>query len=375
VKNTRGLGNVYQPTYRDPKGELKNCATWWVVYHVNGKRIAENAHTTKRPVAVQLLKKRLADAAAGKPVGPEVDRVTLDQLLAMVEADYKANSRRSLNRIQAAAAHLRSFFRGERKARDVTTDVITGYAAHRLEEGAQPSTVNYEMATLRRGFRLAARAGKCATRPEIPMLHVDNVRRGFFEPEQFRAVVRHLPEHLVRFAQVAYITGWRRGELLSRQWRHVDFDGGWFRLEPGESKNSEGREFAFTPDLRAVLIAQREHVREIERRTGQIIPWLFCLPNRIGDFRKVWATACRAAGVPGRLVHDFRRTAVRNLERAGVSRSAAMTLTGHKTLAVYQRYAITDAGMLKEAALKLAAFHAAEAGPGEERKSTAKGGA
>lgn len=68
-----------------------------------------------------------------------------------------------------------------------------------------------------------------------------------------------------------------------------------------------------------------------------------------------------AAGVPGRLVHDFRRTAVRNLERAGVPRSAAMKLTGHKTEAVYRRYAITDSAMLQEAAVKLAVLHASEA--------------
>jgi hypothetical protein len=87
-------------------------------------------------------------------------------------------------------------------------------------------------------------------------------------------------------------------------------------------------------------------VREIEHRVGRIIPWAFCLPSgdRIGDFRKVSASACCVAGVPGRLVHNFRRTAVRNLERAGVPRSSGMKLTGHKTLAVYARYAITDQG-------------------------------
>jgi integrase len=114
--------------------------------------------------------------------------------------------------------------------------------------------------------------------------------------------------------------------------------------------------------LREVLEARRERVREVEHSSGRIIPWLFCRHDgsRIGDFRKAWAAACRAAGVPGRLMHDFRRTAVRNLERAGVPRSAAMKLTGHKTEAVFRRYAITDAAMLQEATVKLAALHAAE---------------
>jgi integrase len=378
MKTARGLGNVYQPTYRDRRtGEQRTCATWWIVYWVHGRRIAENAHSSNRADAVRLLKKRTGDAGAGKPVGPELDRTNLDELLAMVEADYRANSRRSIDRVQQAANHLRAFFQGERKARDITSDRITAYAARRLEDSAKSATVNYEMAVLRRAFRLGVRAGKVGIRPEFSMLHVDNARQGFFEPEQYRAVVTHLPDYLKPVAQAAYVTGWRtKSELLTRQWRHVDLTSGWLRLDPGETKNGEGRMFPLTPDLQAVLEGQRDRIREIEKTTGQIIPWVFIHDDgtRIHDFRGAWAKACRSAGVPGRLVHDFRRTAVRNLERAGVPRSAAMKLTGHKTEAVYRRYAITDSVMLQEAAVKLAVLHAAEAGSGsgENRKSTAK---
>ncbi len=326
MKAARGMGNVYQPTYRDKRtGERRICATWWIVYSVNGRRIAENAHSSNRPDAVRLLKKRTGDAATGKPVGPELDRTTLDELLAMVQADYRANSRSSLDRVQQAANHLRAFFRGERKGRDLTTDLVTAYAARRLEDGARGATVNYEMAVLRRAFRLGIRAGRVATRPEVSMLHVDNARQGFFEPEQYRSVVSHLPDYLRPVATVGYITGWRvKSEVLTRQWRHVDFKNGWLRLEPGESKNREGREFPFTPELKAVLQTQRDRVSELERATGRIIPWVFVHDDGtpVRDFRYAWAKACEAAGVPGRLVHDFRRTAVRNLERAGVPRSA-----------------------------------------------------
>jgi hypothetical protein len=63
---------------------------------------------------------------------------------------------------------------------------------------------------------------------------------------------------------------------------------------------------------------------------------------------KAWRTACQDAGVPGRILHDFRRTAVRNLERAGVPRSVAMKITGHKTESVYQRYAIVSDADLRD---------------------------
>ncbi len=75
--------------------------------------------------------------------------------------------------------------------------------------------------------------------------------------------------------------------------------------------------------------------------------------ERIRDIRGAWKTARTAAGLPGRIPHDSRRTAVRNLERAGVSRSAAMAMVGHKTEAIYRRYAIVDAGALRDAAARI----------------------
>jgi hypothetical protein len=114
----------------------------------------------------------------------------------MVDADYKANGRRRLARMLFASSHLRDFLEDDRKAREITSDTLTSYAAYRLEEKAKLSRVNYELAVLRRGFRLAKRAGKVASCPEAPMLHVDNVRKGFFEHDQYEAVLSHLPEFL-----------------------------------------------------------------------------------------------------------------------------------------------------------------------------------
>ena len=68
------------------------------------------------------------------------------------------------------------------------------------------------------------------------------------------------------------------------------------------------------------------------------------------------ATACEAAGCPGRIPHDFRRTAVRNLNRAGVPETVAMKITGHKTRSVFDRYDITSEEDLAEAARKLQAL-------------------
>jgi integrase len=141
----------------------------------------------------------------------------------------------------------------------------------------------------------------------------------------------------------------------------VDFKGqGWLRLEPGEDKNRSGRNFPFTPELREILEAQRERTRSLERQLGKIIPWVFHRKGKpIRSYYKAWHTACAKAGIQ-RIRHDMRRTAVRNLERAGVPRSAAMAIVGHKTESVYRRYAIVDEGMMFDAASKLAALHAKE---------------
>lgn len=178
-------------------------------------------------------------------------------------------------------------------------------------------------------------------------------------------MLKHLPGYLKPVATSAYITDWRtQAELLTRMWKHVDFDNGWLRLDPGETKNSDGRMFPLTPELRIPLESQRERIKLIERAYGKIIPWIFTRDDGrpIGKgYRYTWRKAVCAAGLPGKLMHDFRRTAVRNLERAGVPRSASMSMTGYLTESIFRRYAIVDESMLLDAAKKLEALHAFDA--------------
>jgi integrase len=77
--------------------------------------------------------------------------------------------------------------------------------------------------------------------------------------------------------------------------------------------------------------------------------------EQIQNFRRAWATACEAAGCPGMMRHDFRRTGTRNLVRSGIPERVAIAITGHKTRSVFERYNIVSEGDLQEAARKLAA--------------------
>ena len=295
----------------------------------------------------------------------------------MIVNDYKANGRRSLARLEDALEHLREFFTDYR-AVEITGDKATAYVASRLDEKAAASTINTELAALSRMFTLGIRSNRVATKPYIGKLALNNTRKGFFEWEQFHAVLKNLPEDLQPAIETAYITGWRiHDEILSRQKHHADPKGsGWLRLDPGETKNGEGRNFPFTARLREIIEQQLEHTKALEKATGRIIPWLFHRDGKpIKTFRRSWLTACVNAGlgteirsangklikkIGNRIPHDFRRTSIRNLERAGVSRSDAMKMVGHKTESIYRRYAISDERSMRESAGKLDTFHAAD---------------
>ena len=137
----------------------------------------------------------------------------------------------------------------------------------------------------------------------------------------------------------------------------MDFGAGGVALDPGTTKNDEGRVFPFTRELKELLEKQERYTSQLQRQEDKVIPWVFHRKGkRIGDFRKAWATACKKAGVPGRIPHDFRRTAVRNLVRAGVPERVAMQMTGHKTRSVFERYNIVSEGDLEAAAKRLDEF-------------------
>jgi integrase len=207
--------------------------------------------------------------------------------------------------------------------------------------------------------------GKLMTRPYIPLLKESNVRRGFFEREHLLRVVDHLPTHMRGIAEFAFVTGWRTpSEILPLEWRQVDLNAGEVRLDPGTTKNGEGRVFPVTRELRQILERQQAIAEMLKRERSLIVRYVFCFTigrkagQRISEagFIHQWWKARVAAGCPGRIPHDLRRTAVRNLVRAGVPERVAMQLTGHRTRAIFERYNIVSPGDLREAAERLDMF-------------------
>jgi integrase len=270
--------------------------------------------------------------------------------------DYRINRRRSLADVaRHVRLHLAPFFHRRRMAAITPAD-IRRYIVRRQEEGARNATINRELSVLKRAFALAVAGGELPSQPRISLLREDNVRRGFFEADEFEAVRRRLPRDLAEFVSFLYTTGWRwRSEAARLGWVNVSFAAGEVRLDPGTTKTGEGRVFPFTADLRTLLERRRAVTRERERELGRRISHVFTRPNGgpVGSFNKAWATACRAAGVPGRVLHDFRRTAVRNLVRAGVPERVAMQMVGWKSRQMLDRYHIISTADLIDAARKL----------------------
>ncbi len=353
-RTPRGFGRIYL------RGKV-----YWVQYSFRGTLYRESSDSELQAVAVKLLQRRHGEMGSGRLVGPKVEATTFEDMADMVVNDYVANGRKSLDRAKLAIRHLREFF-GPTHAIDITTDRVSAYYRLRLAS-AQRATVRIERAILGRMFTLAILAEKVSQRPALPPLEVRNTRSGFFEEDQIQAVLVELPADLRALIEFVQLTGWRIGEAKPLTWRNVDLAAGIVRLDPGTTKNDEGRTFPFSamPRLEEVLREQREHTSALEREHGCPIMFVFHRRGkRIGDFRVAWRLACARAGVAGRYVHDLRRTAVRNLERAGVSRSVAMKLTGHKTESVYLRYAIVNEDDLAEGVKKVAAMRASE---GERR--------
>ena len=349
------MGYLYRPKLRSGKLSGK----WWVKYYVNGRPVRESTGTEKESEARRFLKLKEGAVAKGSPIAPRLDRILYDELAGDLRQDYRTTGRRHLDEVEQRLAHLDKFFRG-RRAANIGPTFVTTYVAQRQERGVSNRTINIELSLLKRMLRLAHENGKLLRVPPVKMLKEAPPRQGFFEEEQYRAVRRRLPEDLQVAVAIAYTFGWRiKSEVLTLQRRQVDLKTGTLRLDPGTTKNGEGRVVYLTPDLRSLLTQQLERVDRIAKQTGRIISWVFphltgrFQGERIKDFRKAWTTACKRAGLPWMLVHDFRRTAVRNMERAGVPRSVAMKLTGHKTESVYRRYAIVSDADLQDATRKL----------------------
>ncbi|ETW92620.1 MAG: integrase, partial [Candidatus Entotheonella gemina] len=178
---------------------------------------------------------------------------------------------------------------------------------------------------------------------KIRKLSETNVRTDFFEPDEIEAVISFLPEYLQDYVRFAHITGWRRNEISSLQWEDVSVQHKIIRLNPENSKTGESRILVLTGAL-LELMKRREQIRVVG------CPYVFHRRGQfIRDFRKAWSKATESAGCSGRVFHSLRRSSVRDMIRAGVHERVAMSVSGHRTRSVFDRYNITAEDDIRQA--------------------------
>jgi len=272
------MGALYRRTFTN--GTIGD--TWWLKYYVAGRPVRERTGTTDEAEAKRILKTKEGWGASGEPVLPRVDRIKYDEIAAELRGHYEASGERNLEEADDRVAHLKRFFAGSKVASLGPND-FTQYALTRQKQGAANGTINRDLGVLGRMLRLAYENGKLHRPPIIRQLKEADPRSVFFERDQYGAVRRRLPDDLKVAVTSAYKLGWRiKSEVLTLTLTQVDLAAGTIRLEPGQTKNDDGRLVYLTPELTDMLREKIERVKILMRKRGAVIPYL--VPHLSGRY-------------------------------------------------------------------------------------------
>jgi len=324
----RGTGSIFQ---------MKGSKNWWIKYYKpNGESVRESSKSHTKAVAKELLKQRFIEM--GKGIDPTAaGRLSYEDIRKGLLDQYAAHNRKSLKfkfneetkneePYVWGMPHLDGFFAGWKVA-SITHDTLQAFVDKRNDDGAEGSTINRNFSVLRSMFNIARKQGKLQIVPAFPMQGEGQPRQGFVEPEQFNNVREKLPEHLWPLVTFLYRCGVRVGEARQVTWPQVDLNRREIQLTGSQTKNSRPRVAPLNDELLGML-------KKLFQTNGPVFDTT--------NLRKEWDTATKAAGLPELLLHDLRRSAVRNMRKAGVSESVAMKISGHKTANVFRRYDIVD---------------------------------
>lgn len=366
-----------------------------MAFYKHGKQIRMSTEETDETAAVRALKRKLQerDAELGggrKMITPQQQRVTVNELLDNLASDYRLRGIDS-PQFRSHVKRIREYF-GDCRAVEITPALVDRYIETRLATGAASASINRATQVLGQSFKLAVERGQLNSAPKLRHLsEKDNVRQGFFEDAEFRALEASLPHYLSDYAYFAYRSAWRKTSIARLRWDHYDAIAQCVRLDGKDWKNRDSQ-IVMLDDKLAALMERRKRARGVKTKSGALVlsDLIFHHDGKpIVDYRKSWQTACVLNGLGkfccrncrderggyltldakkvcpkcatkwggrkrtpkyiGKLFHDFCRTAIRNLERAGVSQSVAMKTAGRKTASIYHRYNIVNESDLRGA--------------------------
>jgi integrase len=354
--------------------KFEGVAPWMSCWYVNGVEVRESTKETDFKRARAWHKNKLDEIASQRQghttvLLPRVKRTTVQTLLDAYLADVRLRELKSVGHIEDHARPVSAHF-GSMRACDVTAKTVDAYIERLRAAGKKNATVNRQTQILAAAFRLGLERKLVTDVPLIRKLsEKGNVRRVFYEASEIEAVLEAAPDHLKDVIRFFALTGWRKSEVVGLRWSAVDLAAGIITLP--DSKNGCGRVLTISGDL-VDLMKRREAARLIETTDGdvKVADYVFHKAGRpLGDFIKQWHATLTRAGlshqekqadgslrtVYTRTIHDFRRTAVRNLIRAGVREKVAMDVSGHKTRSMLDRYNITSTDDIAEALEKVSA--------------------
>jgi integrase len=349
-------------TQRRAKGEgglfrVKESRFWRAQYVHNGKVVRVSTGETVKQKALSVLQRLMGDSSRGLPPLPDAHKIRYADLRRGLISDYEAKGNRSLTTTADGEDYINGlkqldeFFGfgpdnpGPSVTR-ITTDTSRDFAEKRKADGVGTAMVNRSLSCLRRMLRIAHEDNKLQFIPKIRLLKEPPARKGFLEQEKFDEVVKLLPTHLRPLVTFLYYCGVRVNEARQIEWPQVNLDARLIRLEEEQTKTEEAR----VVPLPSVLVAL---LRDVKPKTGRVFSDL--------NLRTEWEKACDASGLgkrrkvepkdedgyawysyKGLLLHDLRRSAVRNLRKAGVNESVIMKISGHRTAEVFRRYNIVS---------------------------------
>jgi integrase len=336
---------------------FKRGDRFWVAFYHRGAEQRESAGPTIAD-ARRLLKVRMREIHGDRFLPAEDRRVLVSELLDDLNLNLKTRGVRSVAKVVCHAKPVRLSL-GDVRAIELSTPMVEKYAQERLTDGKAPATVNRELETLRQAFNLAARRTppRVLRVPHIPLLRVDNARQGFLSRADFEALIAHIPDSDVRdYLTWFWWTGMRPNEIRQLTWEMLDRESWTLTLDPKAAKTRRGRVIGITGPLREIierrLVARRLDCTLIFHRVSKGQPG-----QPVKSYGKLWRAALTEAHLPATLVpYDLRRSALRNLVRAGVDFTVAMKISGHRTRSTFDRYNIVSDDDVRDAITKTAAF-------------------
>lgn len=344
----------------------KNSPFYWCYYKDEyGKYIQKSTKCKKRRDAVDKLKdfeftiKKFRKLSDGK----NIRETTLADILQLYvdENDDKGHHRQVTAEKQVNL--LLEKFGYDKLAIDVDVEDIDSYKRWRRnvrknkysKKKISNATINRDLCALRRAFYLALDRGKVLQVPKIELLPENNIRTGYFTVPEIKLLMEHLPEHISLIVWFGYNSGWRKAEILSLKWYHINLNEGSVYIEGQFVKNKSTKIYYMSEEMVERFRNWKDKSEHTKRDE-----YVFTGPRsgkKMVHFEYQWKKALKDAGLPqDRVFHDLRRSCLINMANCGIDQATCMEISGHKTTSVFHRYRIVNKQVLQDATRKLSGY-------------------